>query len=53
MYKNAKASLKALNQKRNTFNFFKVIVLVSVYLSMPLKTFVGPWPPFQFLNLFT
>jgi hypothetical protein len=53
MYGNAKASLKTLNQMRNTVNFLKIIVLVSIYLSMPLKPFVVPWTIFHFLNLFT
>jgi hypothetical protein len=40
---------------------FQVIILklkglknmVTIYLSMALQTFVGPWVLFQFLNLFT
>jgi hypothetical protein len=30
-----------------------ILDLGTVCLSMALQPFVGPWPPFQFLNLFT
>jgi hypothetical protein len=28
-------------------------ICLSIYLSMALQSFVGPWPLFQFLDLFT
>jgi hypothetical protein len=28
-------------------------IYLSIYVSMPLQPFVGPWPLFQFLDLFT
>jgi hypothetical protein len=32
---------------------FQFVVYLSIYLSMALQPFVGPWPLFQFLDLFT
>jgi hypothetical protein len=33
--------------------FSQFEVNAEIYLSMALQTFVGPWPLFQFLNLYT
>jgi hypothetical protein len=34
--------------KRYRWKFYNICL--SIYLSMALQPFVGPWPPFQFLN---
>jgi hypothetical protein len=48
------ASLSQLTENRQPDTSFKFCKLPqSIYLSMALQPFVGPWPLFQFLDLFT